>query len=198
MDSHDNTRSHISGSARNVVQARDIKGDIHYHAAQQAPAPTPRQLPGDVRGFVNRVADLKALDDVLETASEHDDVEAAGDSQGAVVVISGTAGVGKTSLAVHWAHRRRDRFPDGQLHANLHGFDQGSPVAPADILGHFIEALGVPAATIPQDADARAALFRTLVAGRDDEAADFERWASSLRTALGLTTTALSNPAELD
>lgn len=193
MDSHDNTRSNISGSARNVVQARDIKGDIHYHAAQQAPAPTPRQLPGDVRGFVNRVVDLKALDDVLQTVSDDDNDETARDSQGAVVVISGTAGVGKTSLAVHWAHRHRDQFPDGQLHANLHGFDQGSPVPPADVLGHFIEAFGVPAAMIPRDADARAAHFRSLVADKQllillDNAADSEQVKPLLPAAPGCVT----------
>lgn len=159
MSGDHGTRSEISGSARNAVQARDISGDIHFHPAAQAPAPTPRQLPRDVRGFVNRVADLLALDDALSPASDED-------GQGRIVVISGTAGVGKSSLAVHWAHKNRDLFPDGQLHANLHGFDQGPPVAPADVLSRFIEALGVPASMIPADTDARVALFRSMAADK--------------------------------
>ncbi|WP_143765310.1 tetratricopeptide repeat protein [Catenulispora acidiphila] len=183
----------MSGSARDVIQARDISGDIHFHSATRAPAPTPRQLPGDVRGFVNRVADLKALDDALAPAPEAGSEEGVAGTQGPVMVVSGTAGVGKTSLALHWAHRNRDRFPDGQLHANLHGFDQGSPAAPADILGHFIEALGVPAAMTPSDTDARAALFRSLVADKRllivlDNAADSEQVRPLLPGAAGCVT----------
>jgi hypothetical protein len=161
------TRSEISGSARNAVQARDISGDIHFHSASQAPTPTPRQLPGDVRGFVNRVADLRALDDALLSAPEDGGTsDADSRDSGLIVVISGTAGVGKSSLAVRWAHKNRSHFPDGQLHANLRGFDQGPPVDPTDVLGRFIEALGVPATMTPVDHDARAALFRSLVADK--------------------------------
>ncbi|MEY9860721.1 tetratricopeptide (TPR) repeat protein [Catenulispora sp. GAS73] len=160
------TQSEISGSAGNAVQARDISGDIHFHSASQAPTPTPRQLPGDVRGFVNRVADLRALDEALLPAPEGGTSDTDGRDSGLIVVISGTAGVGKSSLAVHWAHKNRSQFPDGQLHANLHGFDQGPPVNPADVLGRFIEALGVPATMTPADHDARAALFRSLVADK--------------------------------
>lgn len=160
------TRSEISGSARNAVQARDISGDIHFHSASQAPVPTPRQLPGDVRGFVNRVADLRALDDALLAPSQDGTGDAASRDSGPIVVISGTAGVGKSSLAVHWAHKNRSQFPDGQLHANLRGFDQGPPADPTDVLGRFIEALGVPAPMTPIDPDARAALFRSLVADK--------------------------------
>src|SRR3954451_9209633 len=79
-----------------VVQARDVHGGVHFHrAAEAAFAVTPSQLPGDVRGFVNRHAELATLTNVAE--ERHDDALAT-----AVTVITGTAGVGKTSLALHW------------------------------------------------------------------------------------------------
>ncbi|MFB6614696.1 tetratricopeptide repeat protein [Streptomyces sp. NPDC056367] len=84
-----------------------------------------------------------------------------------VVTITGTGGVGKTALAVHWAHRVRDWFPDGQLYVNLRGFcPSGAVVTPADALRGFLDGLGVPHARIPATVDARTALFRSLVAGR--------------------------------
>ncbi|MDH6109238.1 tetratricopeptide (TPR) repeat protein [Kitasatospora sp. MAP12-15] len=83
-----------------------------------------------------------------------------------VLVITGTAGVGKTSLALHWAHAVRRHFPDGQLYANLHGYDPQAPVAPAQVLERFLRALDVPAAAIPADPDAMASTYRSLVAGR--------------------------------
>lgn len=168
MDNGEGTHSELSGSARNVVQARDVSGGVHYHASERTPAPTPRQLPADVRGFVNRVADLRALDDAVaaQAGSEQDGPEGVGRGHGSVILITGTAGVGKTSLAVHWAHRVRTRFPDGQLHVNLRGFDGSAPLEPADVLTRFAEALGVPSASVPADPDARAALFRSLVADK--------------------------------
>jgi tetratricopeptide (TPR) repeat protein len=88
---------------------------------------------------------------------------------GAVVIaaISGMPGVGKTALAVYWARRAASRFPGGQLHANLRGFDAaGQPAEPGDIIRGFLEALQVPADQIPAGLDAQAALYRTLVASR--------------------------------
>ena len=119
----------------------------------------PAQLPLGVRGFTGRAEELARLDALLAEA----------DRPTAVVIsaMSGTAGVGKTALAVHWAHRVRDRFADGQLYVNLRGFDpSGSPVSPADAVRGFLEAFGVPAERIPVDLDARAGLYRSLVAGR--------------------------------
>ncbi|MEV4349504.1 tetratricopeptide repeat protein, partial [Actinoplanes sp. NPDC049596] len=90
--------------------------------------------------------------------------EALGDDR--PVVLSGTAGVGKTTLAVHWAHRVRHRFRGGQLFVNLGGFGPAPSVVPPDeALRGFLEALGVPAGRIPRDLTARSALFRTRVAG---------------------------------
>ncbi|WP_333493574.1 ATP-binding protein [Kitasatospora cathayae] len=156
------THSAVSGSStHDLVQARDISGGIHFHraAGHDSPAPKPRQLPADVRGFVNRVDELRALDTALTG-------EAADRPPAAVIVIAGTAGAGKTSLALHWAHRARDRFPDGQLYVNLRGYDPGRPVTAQEALHRFLTSLGVPAPSVPTDPDAAAALYRSLLADR--------------------------------
>ncbi|WP_329562999.1 ATP-binding protein [Kitasatospora sp. NBC_01266] len=116
----------------------------------------PWQLPTDVGGFVNRTAEQEALDRLL--------VEHPPAAQ--VLVITGTAGVGKTSLALHWAHAVHGHFPDGQLYANLHGHDPHAPVAPVQVLDRFLRTLGPPAAAIPTDLEAMASSYRTLLAGR--------------------------------
>lgn len=118
--------------------------------------PVPRQLPADVRGFVNRRHDLARLDELIDDSA----------ASGAAIVLVGTAGVGKTSLAVHWAHRVRDRFPDGQLYVNLRGYDPGPPITPQEVLERFLHALGVPGAAVPTDLESRGAQFRSLLAGR--------------------------------
>jgi DNA-binding SARP family transcriptional activator len=116
----------------------------------------PRQLPA-VGAFVGRVAELARLDDLLT-----------GEAGAAVVVsaIAGAAGVGKTTLALRWAHLAAPRFPDGQLYVNLHGYDSGPPAPPATVLAQFLQALGVPPDDIPPEEDQRAALYRTLLAGK--------------------------------
>jgi hypothetical protein len=142
-----------------VVQARDVHGGVHFHRPEAAFAVTPSQLPGDVRGFVNRHTELATLTSVA--AEQHDDPLAA-----AVTVITGTAGVGKTSLALHWAHRARDLFPDGQLYVNLRGYDPGQPAVPEGVLDRFLRDLGVPATAVPVHLDERASLYRSLLAAR--------------------------------
>ncbi|WP_421107221.1 ATP-binding protein [Streptomyces sp. NEAU-S77] len=142
-----------------MVQARDISGGIHFHTGGRPDSPKPRQLPGDVRGFVNRGQELGGLDAIL-TDGGGDPVSVR------ICVLAGTAGVGKTSLALRWAHRAQDRFPDGQLYVNLRGYDPGAPVTPQEALHRFLSALGVPATAIPADLEAGAALYRSLLAGR--------------------------------
>jgi tetratricopeptide (TPR) repeat protein/DNA-binding XRE family transcriptional regulator len=119
----------------------------------------PRQLPATIADFAGRAAELAALTEILERAD--------GTAPGTVLIsaIGGTAGVGKTTVALHWAHRIADRFPDGQLHVNLRGFDpSGTPVAPEDAIRSFLDALGVPPARIPAGLDAQAGLYRGLLA----------------------------------
>ncbi|WBB81021.1 tetratricopeptide repeat protein [Micromonospora sp. WMMD882] len=117
----------------------------------------PRQLPAAVRHFVGRDAQLAALTRLADGPAD----------TVVVSVIGGTAGVGKTALAVRWAHQVADRFPDGQLYVNLRGFDPGGHVLdPAEALGGFLEALAVPPQRIPTGPAAQAALFRSLLAGR--------------------------------
>jgi tetratricopeptide (TPR) repeat protein len=119
----------------------------------------PRQLPAGVRHFAGRAIELKALDALLEEAGDC----------GATMVISaigGTAGVGKTALAVCWARRVADRFPDGQLFVNLRGYDPRLPMAAGDALAGFLRAIGVPDQDIPSEPDERAARYRSLLAER--------------------------------
>ncbi|ANW18886.1 ATP-binding protein [Streptomyces clavuligerus] len=146
------------GTATHVIQARSVQGGVHFHRTPAVVDP-PRQLPPGVRGFTNRVADLARLAELLETEGEETEAVT-------LAVIAGTAGVGKTSLAVHWAHRIRDHFPDGQLYVNLRGYDPVPPVGPDQVLDRFLRALGVPPARIPADTDDKAALYRSRLAGR--------------------------------
>ena len=119
----------------------------------------PSQLPLDPAGFTGREEELARLEKVLGVSSARPT---------AVVVsaVSGTAGVGKTALAVHWAHRARDRFPDGQLYVNLRGYDPDRPLTAPDALVRFLTALGVSEQDIPPEPDDRAARYRTEVADR--------------------------------
>ncbi len=125
----------------------------------------PRQLPTRVPHFAGRAGELALLDGVLDEAASDQAVGAAG-----VVIsaIGGTAGVGKTALALHWAHRVAHRYPDGQLYANLRGFDTGNsrPADPADVLRGFLDALGVHPERLPGDVEGLAALYRSVLAGR--------------------------------
>ncbi|MFI7026820.1 ATP-binding protein [Micromonospora sp. NPDC049900] len=149
-------QSALSGPA-DLVQARDVYGGVHFHSGDpQAVHPTPRQLPGDVRGFVNRVEELGSLNRMLT-----DDAVTT-----TLVVLCGTAGVGKTALALRWAHEVQHRFPDGQLYANLRGHDPGEPSRPDQVLDRFLRALGVPPSAVPTDAEDREALYRSQLADR--------------------------------
>jgi tetratricopeptide (TPR) repeat protein len=152
-------RSEISGSASDVVQARDVHGGVHFHGVDAPGGPVPRQLPGDVGGFVNRLRELARLNEVM--ADDRGEPLVVG-----VYVITGTAGVGKTSLVLHWAHSARRRFADGQLYVNLRGYDPGPPVSPEEALDRFLRALGVSPGNIPVELEDRAALYRSMLADR--------------------------------
>jgi DNA-binding SARP family transcriptional activator len=128
----------------------------------------PRQLPAGAGFFAGRETELKQLDELLAQAGLPDGANGDEGPGGAVVIsaVAGMAGVGKTALAVHWAHRVAGRFPDGQLYVNLRGYDPGLPVTADEAAGWFLAALGVPAAQIPADAQARCGLYRSVLAGQ--------------------------------
>jgi DNA-binding SARP family transcriptional activator/Tfp pilus assembly protein PilF len=125
-----------------------------------SPAPVPAQLPPAVAAYAGRAVELDQLDRWLAGASDYP-------TAAPIAAITGTAGVGKTALAVHWAHRMAYRFPDGQLYVNLHGFDPvHRPTPPAQVIRAFLDALAVPVHSIPADPAAQTGLYRSLVAGR--------------------------------
>jgi DNA-binding SARP family transcriptional activator len=148
------------GAELQHVHLAILRGDGDEPSAPRpAPAAVPAQLPLDVPGFTGRTREIADLDGVLGGV----------DQQVAAVVVSalsGTAGVGKTALAVHWAHRAADRFPDGQLYVNLRGYDPDQPMTTGEALTRFLTALGVPGSDIPFDLDERAARYRTETARR--------------------------------
>ncbi|MGP4029205.1 AfsR/SARP family transcriptional regulator [Actinomadura sp. 3N407] len=129
-------------------------------AAAEPPATLlPAQLPPDIPDFTGRTAEVAELTESL--------VGAAGTPrQRAVTVttVSGMGGVGKTTVAVHIAHRVAGSFPDGQLYADLHG-DSAKPAEPAELLGRFLRTLGMSGAGIPPSLDERVALYRSRLAG---------------------------------
>jgi DNA-binding SARP family transcriptional activator/tetratricopeptide (TPR) repeat protein len=147
----------LSGAYLDVLRACPVPEQDPEPAEPEPTGPLPphrpeaMQIPGDVAGFAGRRAELAALDA----------------PSARIVVVSGTAGVGKTSLVVHWAHRVRDRFPDGQLYVNLRGFDPaGAPMPPAEAVRGFLDALGVSPQRLPAGVDAQTAMYRSLLADR--------------------------------
>ncbi|WP_033428803.1 AfsR/SARP family transcriptional regulator [Saccharothrix syringae] len=154
--------------------------ELHQRILTNAPdpaaggAPVPRQLPLHTPFFIGRDRELAALADLLDPG---------GPAGGAVVIsaISGAPGIGKTALALHWAARNRQRFPDGQLYVNLRGFDPAAVPVPPDVaVRGFLGALGVPRERVPPTADEQVALYRSLLADRRvlvvlDNAADSEQ-----------------------
>ena len=131
------------------------------HAGGPAPGAVPHQLSAAVAGFTGRAAELKALTQIL------DGTGASGPGTVVISAIGGTAGVGKTALALYWAHQVAGRFEDGQLYVNLRGFDpSGTPAAAAGVIRGFLDALGVPPERIPASAEAQAGLYRSLLTGK--------------------------------
>jgi tetratricopeptide (TPR) repeat protein len=147
-------RDRIDENRRGPAPARPAT-----HGGQPGGAVTPRQLPPAARHFGGRRRELAALAALAGGASTAGTV--------LITVIAGTAGIGKTALAVHWAHQVAERFVDGQLYVNLRGFDPcGSPTDPADAIRRFLSALDVPPARVPADPEAQVALYRSLLADK--------------------------------
>ncbi|MEU8081997.1 BTAD domain-containing putative transcriptional regulator [Catellatospora citrea] len=120
----------------------------------------PAQLPVDVTGFAGRAEAIARLDQLADRM---------GAERGTVVIVglAGTAGVGKTALAVHWAHRVAHRFPDGQMYVNLRGYGPASEVTPPDEAARvLLDGLGVSIKRMPVGLDARTALYRSVMSGR--------------------------------
>lgn len=123
-------------------------------------APVPRQLPAPPPVFTGRVHELAQLDAALDPQDR-----AGGPT--AISAVGGSGGIGKTCLALHWSYQHLDRFPDGQLYANLRGFDdEAAPLSPEVVIRAFLDGLGVGSDAIPSGLDAQAALYRSLVAGK--------------------------------
>ena len=173
-----------SGSLRRLADALELRGEARgqfFAAAGRQPAGdacadaaaapegglaragdgqvVPRQLPGPVRQFVGRDSELAALTALLDQADTMPDAVL-------ISAIGGTAGVGKTALAVRWAYQIAERFPHGQLYVNLRGYDPDEPLPAADALAGFLRDLGVSGPDIPAGCSERAARFRSLLAGR--------------------------------
>ena len=149
-------RNDVAGAVETSIQAGTVHGGVHvHHAPAQEPAvPLPRQLPARPAHFTARTRELAELDAVLVA-----------DAEAQLIVLSGAGGVGKTALALHWAHQARDRFRDGQLYVDLGGFGDGDPMDPREALGLFLRSLGVPAQRVPVDLAEQVSLYRSITAG---------------------------------
>ncbi|SDM31472.1 ATP-binding protein [Allokutzneria albata] len=153
---HNEIASTVTG---HVVQAGRIEGGLSFHSPGRAPV-VPRQLPATSGQFTGRSAELAVLTNAFDIGAQ----------QGTTVVISalgGAGGIGKTWLALHWAHQHMDRFPDGQLFVDLRGFDPTEqPMEPREAIRGFLDALGIAPEHIPAEESAQSGLYRTLVAER--------------------------------
>jgi DNA-binding SARP family transcriptional activator/Flp pilus assembly protein TadD len=158
------------GADLQALHRQILNADPALAAPKASPAPAhgtspavPRQLPGVAAYFTGRESELAELSRLMDQAGQQ--------APGTVVVgvisaIGGMAGVGKTALAMYWAHQVAPRFGDGQLYVNLRGFDPASPATPDEAIRELLDGLAVPAAQIPSGLPAQAALYRTLLAGR--------------------------------
>jgi hypothetical protein len=118
--------------------------------------PVPAELPPDLTTFTGRAGELTQLDGLLADGG-------APRSSVAVAAVVGTAGVGKTALAIHWAHRVASRFPDGQLYVHLRGHESGPALSPLQALAQLLHSLGVEPDTVPAELEVAAPLYRSLL-----------------------------------
>ncbi|MEU5871927.1 tetratricopeptide repeat protein [Glycomyces sp. NPDC047369] len=144
------------GSAHQFIVG---SGSLAVQTMLPAPrVPVPRQLPSDVAAFVGRTGEIERLDRILNSTGQC----AAPNS----VLIGGTAGVGKTGLAIRWGHRVREQFPDGDLYIDLRGYGPDQPIEPMDALAHLLSSFGLRESELPQRLAERATYFRSLVYGK--------------------------------
>lgn len=160
---HDAGLDSQEGVATDAATSREAGGDADLgrgRAPWLAWAVIPRQLPAPAPHFAGRAAELTTMTALLDRAGE--------DGQAVPIsVIVGTAGVGKTALALHWAHQFASHFPDGQLYVDLRGFDPSQqPLTPAEALRGFLDAVGSPAERAAASLETQAALYRSLLSGR--------------------------------
>ncbi|WP_200842281.1 tetratricopeptide repeat protein [Actinomadura sp. K4S16] len=142
---------------RRLSTLRDEIEVAQQRGPRGAEAAVPRQLPCVTERFTGRDAQLARLAALLEDP---------GGVTTTIAAIDGAPGVGKTTLALWWAHRVKERYPDGQLHIDLRGFDPEGPLDPGEALHRFLHALGAAPESIPDGLDEKSALYRTLLAGR--------------------------------
>lgn len=142
------------GSLGANVQAGTIHGGVHVHPPADSRL-VPRQLPPVPVYFTNRTVEARLLDEAWGGWRE---------GAPAVALLSGPGGAGKTALASSWGGRAADRFPDGQLYADLGGFGPGRPVEPEQVLSSFLRALGVAPERVPVELTEQASLFRSMTA----------------------------------
>jgi transcriptional regulator with XRE-family HTH domain len=142
---------------RQLAVARDVLDPHGGPTSAAGPHPGLFQLPPDISGFTGRAVEVARLDELLPN----------GDGTAvAISTVDGTAGVGKTALAVHWAHSVRDRFAGGQLYVNLRGYALDPPLAPLEALARLLHACGVPAGRVPTDVEAAASIYRSVLADK--------------------------------
>ena len=149
------------GPEMRSAHSRVLRQELTPPRSGGAPSPLvpPAQLPADLPSFAGRELELSQVAPML---SRDDGCPTVG-----ICVIAGMAGIGKTTFAIHWAHRVARHFQDGQLYLDLRGFDSsGSATEPADALYALLCSLGMPAGRIPDGLDARAGLYRSVLAGR--------------------------------
>ncbi|MCT2591007.1 tetratricopeptide repeat protein [Streptomyces sp. N2-109] len=137
------------------MQARDVHGGIHFHPAPLDLPPVPRQLPPPPGAFVGRTEDLHALGDLRDISPS---------AAPQLVVVTGPAGVGKSTLASWWLRQGAETFPDGQLYVDLRGNAPSDALPPSSVLERFLRALG--SGSVPADFAEQVALWRTVTARR--------------------------------
>ncbi len=183
----------LSASYLRILRETSAPGARDVTGRQEV---VPRQLPRAVPDFVGRAEHLRGLAAALGESGRPG-------SPLPVIVISGPAGVGKTTLALHWAHSVADRFPDGQIHVDLLGFSpSGAPATLGQVIRRLLEMLGVPAERTPATLDAQLDLYRSLLAGKRvlivlDNARDSEQIRPLLPAAPGCLTLVTSRDSVL-